>query len=303
MILVTGGTGFIGRNLVMQLAKMGYSVRTLLQPSMKSPNLPKGIAVEATVCSLNDERGLSAALKGVDYVFHLAGTERKATRSDLSGVDVSGTRNLAKVVQSSNIRRIFYLSHLGADKNSAFPVLKAKALAEKAIISSNIPHTIFRTSNVFGPGDQFVTSLARLLKMSPGFFLMPGDGSAALQPIWIEDLIACMILAIDDVETIDQLLELGGGEILSFREIVEMVLSELHIKRTLIEIAPGYLRTIAIFMDQFMPRFPISLFWLDTLAADRTTALDVLPRKFGIIPARFSQKIEFLQSENLPVKG
>ncbi len=296
MILVTGGTGFIGKHLVGELVSLGLPVRTLLKPSSKSPNLPTGVPVEVTVCSLNDERGLMAALKGVDIIFHLAGTERLATRADLSGVDINGTRTLVQAAKKSQIERFFYLSHLGADQNSAYPVLKAKALAEKAILKSSLPYTIFRSAHVFGPGDQFVTSIANVLKRSPGFFLMPSEGEAALQPLWIGDLIASFVLSIQDASHVNQYFEIGGGEIFTFREIVEMIQNELNLNRILINFSPPILRMLSVMVDQYFARFPLSLYWLDALAEDRTTNLDVLPRQFGILPARFSSKLSFLSN-------
>ena len=297
MILVTGGTGFVGKTLVRNLVSLGYPVRTLLKPSKQSPNLPKNIPIEVTVCSLNDPRGLLAALKGVDIIFHLAGTERLSTRADLNGVDIQGTKNIVEAAQQSNIERIFFLSHLGADRNSAYPVLKAKAISEKTIEQSGVPYTIFRCSNIYGPGDQFVVSLAKLLKSSPGFFFIPGNGSSALQPLWIEDLIASLLVSLQSKETLNEVLEIGGGEIYTFREIIELILSIINLKRALIQLSPGYLRILAIYMDQFLKRFPVSLFWLDTLAEDRTTNLDTLPRRFGILPSRFLQQLAFLPEE------
>ena len=132
MILVTGGTGFIGQHLVRQLVSQGYEVRLLLRPSPHSPNLPTGLPVQVAVSSLQDQRGLRAALKGINTVIHLAGTESRGSRSDLDGVDINGTHSLTSAAKEAGIDRFIYLSHLGADKASAFPVLKAKAIAEKS---------------------------------------------------------------------------------------------------------------------------------------------------------------------------
>src|SRR5690606_5553437 len=101
MILVAGGTGFIGRNLVKLLIDNGFEVRTLLKPSQKTPDLPKGVPIEAVVCSMNDERGLRAALKGIDIVYHLAGSERLSSRSALMEVDVIGTQTLLQAARKS----------------------------------------------------------------------------------------------------------------------------------------------------------------------------------------------------------
>jgi len=276
------------------LIENGFEVRTLLKPSKKNPNLPQGIPVEAVVCSLNDERGLRAALKGIDVVFHLAGSERLSSRSDLMKVDVNGTRTLLQAAMKSKISQLIYLSHLGADQNSAFPVLKAKALAEKEVVNSGVPYTIFRTSHIFGKGDQFVEAFAKLLRLSPGFFLVPGKGDSALQPLNVNDLVACLNLSIKNPELSNKIIELGGGEVFNFREVIEIIMNKLNIHRYVINISPAYLRMFVIYIEQIIPKFPISLYWLDSLAEDRTTALDILPRLFGILPARFTQSLDFL---------
>ncbi|MBP7355960.1 MAG: NAD-dependent epimerase/dehydratase family protein, partial [Longilinea sp.] len=90
MILVTGGTGFIGQALARQLVLNGHRVRVLLRPAPQSPNLPRHIPVEVALCSLRDERGLRAAMKGVDAIFHLASAENASGRADLDEVDIGG---------------------------------------------------------------------------------------------------------------------------------------------------------------------------------------------------------------------
>jgi uncharacterized protein YbjT (DUF2867 family) len=295
MILVTGGTGFIGQALVRHLVAAGRPVRILLRPSPKSPDLPRGVAVEVAVSSLKDERGLRSAMKDVDIIFHLAGAERSGSRSDLEGVDVEGSRVLSQVARQAGVERAIYISHLGADRSSAYPVLKAKAIAEHFFLQ-NLPNsTIVRTAPVFGPGDQFTTGLARLIQLAPGVFVIPGDGQSLVQPIWIEDFIVCLLVALDDPGTLGKILEVGGGEYLAFRDIVETVMKVTGKRRFTLHAQPVYVRMLSLWLEQSFPKYPISIFWLDYLAVDRTCQVDILTRRFGVIPARFHQNLDYLR--------
>lgn len=294
MILVTGGTGFIGQVLIRHLISMGLQVRTLLRPSQHSPSLPRGVAVEAVICGLKDERGLRAALRGVDVVFHLAGAERKGSRADLMGVDIEGTQSIAEVAADAGVSRLFYLSHLGADRASAYPLLKTKAIAESHITRSGVPYTIFRSGIVFGPGDQYTTAMARLLRISPGFIFIPGDGNTMLQPLWVEDLVTSLTLSMDDSSTINQVYSIGGPEYLTLNQMILAIQSVIRVRRLHIRISPAYLRILTVFMENTFKNFPLSVFWQDYFAADRTCELDTLPRLFGLIPARFARQLDYL---------
>ena len=300
MILVIGGTGFIGRALIRQLTAQGKSVRILIRPSKESPHLPRGIPVEVAVCSLKDERGLRAAMKGVEIVYHLAGVESTGSRADLMGVDIQGTQAVANAASDAEIERLFFLSHLGADRASAYPVLKAKAIAESYIRQSRVPYTILRSSVVFGPYDHFTNMLGTLLHLLPWIFLVPGDGSTLLQPIWVEDLVTCMIWALDNSETRNQTISLGGPEYLSFRTILETIMPIIGIKRLLVDLPHVYLRGFTVFLETTFPGFPVSGFLFDYLASNRTCSLDTVPRVFGLMPARFEQRLEFLKGQSWP---
>ncbi len=297
MILVTGGTGFIGRYLIKALVDSGYKVRILLKPSKTSPNFPLGIPVEVAVSSLSDRRGIRAALKDVDQIFHLAGAERKGSRGDLNQVDVEGTSILMQAANEAKIERMYYLSHHGAARASAYPVLKAKAIAEHWIINSGIPYTIIRTGSVFGPGDQFTVPLAKLIKISPLIFFMPSKGHVLLQPLWIEDLINVLLLVMEDPKAVNRIYSIGGMEPLSYREILRLIMNKIGVKRYIVPVSPAVLRTLTLWIDQLFPAFPVSIFWLDHLAEDRTANLDSLPRDFGIMPARFHQQLDYLSTE------
>lgn len=297
-ILVTGGTGFIGQAVVRHLAEAGYRVRILLRASRSTPNLPRGVPVEVAVSSLDDERGLRAALVGVDTVYHLAGGEWRGAYASLMNIDIRGTQHVVAAAADAGVRRIFYVSHLGADRASAYPVFKAKAIAEEYIRRSGIEFTILRTAIVFGMNDGFTTGLAQLMSFIPFTFVVPGDGETLLQPLWVEDLATCMAWALEDENTINQLYELGGPEYLTFNQVARAVMESLGLQRRLFHLRPPYLRAITVFLENLSPRLPVSVYWLDYLATNRTCSLDTLPRQFNLMPSRLSQRLDYLKGRN-----
>ena len=294
MILVTGGTGFIGRALVRHLYASGYPVRTLLRPSPRTPRLPKGVPVEVAVVSLSDPRGLRAALRDVDVIIHLAGTEWQGRSANLLGTDIQGTQNLAQAAKDAGVQRFMYLSHIGADRASAFPVHKAKGIAEEHIRKSGVPHTIIRSSIVFGPEDHFTTNLAALLRFAPGIFLLPGNGQTLVQPLWVEDLVTSLVWAMESPDTIDQTHEVGGSEYFTMRQVMTTIMEVTGMRRILQPTPPPLLRALIVSLESFLPRYPLSSFWVDYVAVNRTCPVDNLPRIFGLMPARFSYRLDYL---------
>ena len=110
MIFVTGGTGFVGRALIRHLVDTGQPVRTLIRPSLRSPNLPRGEPVDVAVSAITDERGLRAAMVGVDTVYHLASAEWIGTRASLLETDIKGTQAVVRAAADAGVKRIFYIS-------------------------------------------------------------------------------------------------------------------------------------------------------------------------------------------------
>jgi NADH dehydrogenase len=298
MILVTGGTGFIGRALIRHLVDLGPPVRTLIRPSPSSPKLPRSVAVDVAVSSLNDERGLRAAMVGVDVVYHLASGEWRGPRADLMDIDIQGTRAVVQAAEDAGVERIFYVSHLGSDRASAYPVLKAKGIAEEFIRRSKLDYTILRSAIVYGPNDRFTSGLARILAASPLFFLMPSNGRLVLQPLWVEDLVTCLTWSLEDPETRNKVIDIGGPEYLYFEQIVQMVMQETGLRRTILHVPPPYVRWLTVLLESFFSNLPTSVYWLDYMAVNRTTALDTMPRSFNLMPARMSQRLGYLREQN-----
>lgn len=302
MVLVTGGTGFLGRAVIRMLSQSDYQVRTLMRPSRRSPELPAGIPVEAAISSLVDKRGVRAAMVGVDTVVHLAGAERSGLEAGLRAVDIEGTRVLVEAARQAGVSRLVYVSHLGAEPSSAFPALRAKALAEDAIRKGDLPYTIVRSSLVYGEGDRFTTSLAMLLGISPGIFLIPGDGRTALQPVWVDDLATCVAWSLEEESMVGKTYDVGGPEFLTLRQVIEMVMQVTGSRRWLLDSSSLYLRGITWLLQRVLPNPPLTTFWFDYLASSRTASLDAMPTIFGLKPSMMIDRIHYLTERNWAVE-
>jgi len=298
MLLVTGGTTFIGRAVLRNLSTYGYSIRTLLEPAIESPLLPPGVSVDVALSSLDDERGIRAAMVDVSAVIHLAGTGLGHTFDDPEIVDAEGTRVLVKAAKEAGVERFIYLSTLGADPASAYPQIRAKAIAESHIRNSSLAYTILRSAVLFGPDDSLTTSLAMLMAGSLLFFPIPGDGSTVLQPLWVEDLATCIGWSLDEEKTKGGTFELGGPEYFTLRQIVTMVMRAASITRIIIPTRPPYLRGVSWLMERTLRTSPASTNLLDYLAVNRTTDLDTLPRLFGLAPTRMEDRLDHLREKN-----
>jgi uncharacterized protein YbjT (DUF2867 family) len=271
----------------------------LLRPSPKSPRLPKGVPVEVAVVSLSDARGLRAALRGVDQIYHLASAAAQGRGSNLFATDIEGTHTLAQVAASAEIERFIFLSHLGADRASAFPIHKSKGIAEEFIRKSGVPHTIIRSSIVFGPEDGFTTALADILRFAPGIMPMPGDGRTLLQPLWVEDLVTCLIWALQNPDMVNQTYDIGGGEYFTLRQVMETIMNVTHTRRLLMPVPLPYMRALVVLLDSVARQLDASTYWIDYVAVNRTCPVDNLPRTFGLMPARFAYRLNYLERKPL----
>jgi uncharacterized protein YbjT (DUF2867 family) len=298
MLLVTGATGFIGQSVLRRLTEYGYSVRALLNPSHSSPDLPRGVAVDATLASLSDRRSVRASLVGVKTVIHLDAAAGQLGTGRRLAKDVVGMRTIAEAAVDAGVRRLIFLSHLGVDRASAYPAMRTMALAEEQLRSSGVQYTILRTAVLFGRKDRFTTSLAMMLAISPLFFPIPGDGSTMLQPLWVEDLATCVAWVLDESSTIGQTYEIGGPEFLSLKQILRMIMQAASSPRILLPTRQPYLRAGAWLLGRLMPLPPVTPLWLDYLAVDRTTDLNTLPREFSLQPSRMQENLAYLGERN-----
>jgi len=294
MILITGGTGFIGSRVILRLEQSRFPLKVLLRPQRVVTKLPHDLALDVVVSSLKDQRSLRAVLSGVKTVLHFASAENEKPRPNFEDVDVIGTETLIKASIDAGVEKILFISRIGADNNSIYPILKAKALAENVIKNSGLDYVILRLTDVFGEDDHFTNQLANYIKAAPGLVPLPEGGKTVLQPLWIEDLISSIFLILEDDLFYKSIYTIGGGEFLEFRSIIKIIMKKVEKRKILFAVSPAYLRLYNLWFKQGKGGFPLSGTWLDLLAVDRTCALDSLPRTFKLLPARFSNHLDHL---------
>ena len=146
----------------------------------------------------------------------------------------------------------------------AYPVHKAKGIAEEHIRKSGVPHTIVRSSIIYGPEDHFTTNIASLLRSAPIFFPMPGDGQTLIQPLWVEDLVTCLLWAMENPETVNKTYEVGGSEYFAPCGKDQTIMNVIGKRRVLVPTPQPSLRALVVTFETFIPRFPGFIF-LDRL--------------------------------------
>jgi len=294
MILVTGGTGFIGSRVILRLVQANFPLKVLLRPQKEITRLPHGLALDAVVSSLNDRRSLRSVLSGVKTILHFVSAENQLPHPDFMRIDVNGTDTLIKAALDAGVKNFLYISRIGSDANVVYPVLKAKALAENTIKKSGLNYAILRFTEVFGAGDHFTNQLSRFIRSAMGILPLPEGGKTILQPIWIEDVLSIIFLVLSENLFDKNIFTIGGGEYFEFQEVVKIITEKIKKHRMPMPVSPAYLRLYNLWFKQSRGGFPLSNTWLDLLSVNRTCALDSLPRTFNFIPARFSHHLDHL---------
>lgn len=291
MILVTGGTGFIGRHLVQRLIDEKRPVRCLLPEHRQRNLLWDKQQVQIVSGSILDEEALFRAVTGVHVIFHLENAQWWGRPRDLERIELEGTRNLIAAARAARVGRIITVSHLGAAPSAAYPLMRYKGMIEETIRSSGLAYTVIRSGLVFGEDDAFINHLAMQLQANPFFFLMPGRGEVVINPIYIDDLVSALVRSLDLIDTVDTTLEIGGPEYLTLDDLLRTVMRVSGLRRMIIPVPPYALRWLLAVYTRLLPRSLITAQWLDILATNRTARLGNIFDHFGIRPRRFEDTL------------
>ena len=225
-ILVTGGTGFVGRHLVPRLVRRGHKVRVLSRdPAGAAPIF--GPHVDLCRGDVSDAASLEGIAEDRDIVVHLVPPVSAQSGGRQSGSYALGTANVVEVAASAGVSRFVYLSTLGAVPSSD-GYLRTKFYAEGEVLKSGLEYVVFRPSIIYGPADHFTTAFVRLLRSSP-VVPMPGRDSLVTEPVSIEDAADALSQAVERPDLANQSYELVGPQRLPLTRILRILARRLGV--------------------------------------------------------------------------
>jgi len=253
LVTVFGGSGFLGRSVVRALCKRDYRVRVAVRrPELAGHLQPLGRVgqIHAVQSNLRYPASIEAAMRDADIAINLVGILAESGAQTFDTVQAEGAGAVAKAAAAAGARMV-HVSAIGADENSSSRYARAKAAGERAVLSAVPSATVLRPSVVFGPEDQFTNRFASLAWMSPALPLI-GGGATKLQPVYVGDVATAVADAADGKTKAGATYELGGPEVLTMREIMEIILSIIGRRRMLVSLPFGLAKLQALFL-QFAP--------------------------------------------------
>ncbi|MFH1662275.1 MAG: NAD-dependent epimerase/dehydratase family protein [Candidatus Falkowbacteria bacterium] len=238
-ILITGGSGKIGKKLINKLLEFNnYNIKVLSRNNNKNYN-----NIKLVVGDLLYIDSLQNALKEVNLVIHLAGLTHTNNYNLYYKINTIGTENLVKACENSDVKKIIYISSRTASNNGG-AYAKSKLLAEEKIKNSSLDWVILSLSEVYGAGeDEFISKLINIIKKSY-FTPIIGDGNYLLSPVHVDDVISCIINAINN-GIINKKYIIAGSEEFTLNEIVDYVIKNLKVTRIKIHIPIILIKLIA----------------------------------------------------------
>jgi NADH dehydrogenase len=240
-IVVFGGGGFIGRHLVRRLAKTGATIRV---PSRHVSRLgflrTAGVVgqIVPEMMSTFDNAELAGAIDGADQVVNLIGILTENRKGGFDRIHAELPARIAAVASAAGATRLVQVSAIGASADSASSYARSKAAGEAAVRERFPAATIIRPSIVFGPEDQFFNRFAAMAGMSPALPLI-GGGTTRFQPVYVGDVADAIMAALNRPEAAGAVYELGGPTVYTFKELMELLLKEIGLKRLLVPIPWG----------------------------------------------------------------
>ena len=273
LITVFGGSGFLGRHVIRELARRDYRIRVgVRRPELAGHLQPLGRVgqIHAVQANVRYPASVQAAANGASVVINLVGILAQGGAQTFEAVQDKGAETVARAAAGIGARMV-HVSAIGADVNSTSAYYRSKAAGEASVAAALPSATIIRPSIIFGPEDQFTNRFAGLARLSPMLPLV-GGGLTKLQPVYAGDIATAIADAVDGKTQPGATYELGGPEVMTIREIIEDILKITQRDRMLVPL-PFALARLKSFFLQFAPGdFKLTPDQVEILRADNVVS-------------------------------
>ena len=277
LVTVFGGSGFIGRYVCQALAQRGHRIRVAVRrPDLAGHVQPLGMVgqIKPIQANLRYRWSIDRAVEGADAVVNLVSILAEGGRQTFDAVQASGPRAIGEAARAAGIADVVHVSAIGADQPSTIGYMRTKAEGEAGISEAVPSAVILRPSIVFGPEDDFFNRFAAMARLAPALPLI-GGGKTRFQPVFAGDVGEAVARAVDGEARAGAIYELGGPEILTFRECLELML-EITKRRRLLVSVPWPIARIMGRFGEWAPGKPITRDQVRMLRFDNVVSEDAV---------------------------
>ena len=275
LVAVFGGSGFIGRYVVQALAKRGHRIRVAVRrPDLAGHVQPLGMVgqIKPIQANLRYRWSIDRAIEGANAVVNLVGILAESGRQTFDAVQSFGPRAIGEAARAAGVSHVVHNSAIGADQPSTIGYIRSKAEGEAGLLEAFPDAVIMRPSIVFGPEDHFFNRFAAMARISPALPLI-GGGKTKFQPVFAGDVGEAIARAVEGKARSGTIYELGGPEVLTFRQLMERMLEITRRKRLLLPV-PWPIARIMGRVGEFMPGQPLTRDQVRMLRFDNVVSED-----------------------------
>lgn len=288
-VLVTGGAGFVGNNIISKLVERGHGVKAVVRtPEKAQKRLGHfGDKIDIAQGDVTNRSVWADLMRGVDAVIHTVAISMEKGGQTYEDINYQGTINVADAASDAAVSRFINISQNGADASLPYRFLASKGKAQDYVAQSDLAWTAIRPSAIFGPQDEFFNTFARLVRLTPLIFPLIGGGKATFQPVSVLDVAEASVRCLEQPETLHQNLTIGGPEVLTLEDIERRIVETLGTSRAFVPVPVALLRPAVWLMENTLPGSPVSSGLLDLLAVPNTVPDNALVQTFDISPIPF----------------
>lgn len=295
MILVAGGTGFVGAAITRELARRGHRVAVMSRNPSAAANRFPGMDVTFRKGDVTDPGSLASALAGVETVvgcqqFPNSPIENPGKGFTFENVDAMGTEHLVAAAKAAEVRRFVYLSGAGAAPEGRH-WFRAKWRAETAVRNSGITYTILRPSWVYGPEDNALNRFVRMARFLPFVPQIGAIDRQRMQPVFVEDVAKAVVSCLESDTAANRVFELGGPEVISMTQVVSTALEVSGRKRPILAAPAGFMKLLAGIL-QFAPGRPLTPDAVEFITGDAVADPAELQQAIGFTPTPLREGLQ-----------